>query len=72
MAEGVQMLQWGQTSSVLAMLANANRDPKKKPSPFRPEDFNPWAGRERRRKRAAVKGGIEMLKVFVIDKEKRT
>jgi len=70
MAEGEQMLQWGQTASVLAMLANANRDPKKKPGAFRPEDFNPWAGRERKRKRAAVKGGIEMLKVFV--KEKRT
>ncbi len=70
MAEGEQMLQWGQTSSVLAMLANTNRDAKKKPSPFRPEEFNPWAGRERKRKRAAVKGGIEMLKVFV--KEKRT
>ena len=40
---------WGHTSSVLALIANVNRDPKKS-RPFSPKDFNPHAAR---RKKAA-------------------
>lgn len=32
---------WQHTSAVLATLANIHRDPKKKPRPFRPSDFQP-------------------------------
>ena len=35
---------WAQTSAILAMLANANRDPKKT-KPFSPSDFNPWTAK---------------------------
>ena len=43
MAEAKVKHNWTHTSSVLAMIANVNRDKKKKPSPFKPDDFNPFA-----------------------------
>ena len=36
------------------MIANANRDPKKKPTPFTPDDFNPMARRDRKKEGIAV------------------
>lgn len=32
---------WQQTGMVAATIANVNRDPKKRASPFQPEDFMP-------------------------------
>lgn len=32
---------WMQTGMVAATIANVNRDPKKRPSPYQPEDFMP-------------------------------
>lgn len=46
MAEGRQKEAWGRTSTVLALIANVNRDPKKHRA-FRPDDFNPFAPRRR-------------------------
>ena len=43
MAESRGRDSWAHTSSVLAMIANVNRDPKKG-RVFRPDDFNPYAG----------------------------
>ena len=43
MARGRQKCQWSQTSAVLAVIANANRDTKRRPDPFTPDDFNPFA-----------------------------
>lgn len=34
--------QWWHTSSLLAMTANVNRDPKKTPTPYKPKDFHPY------------------------------
>ena len=57
------------------MLANANRDPKKKSSPFQPADFDPYALMDRRQKGRIAKsddrlpGDISLLKVFVDRKE---
>ena len=45
MAEAKGKHDWGIASSVLALLANAHRDPKKKPTPFSPADFNPYLAR---------------------------
>jgi cytochrome P450 len=47
MAEGRARLEWGQTSQVLCMLYNANRDPKKPAAS--PDDFNPHAPPKRPR-----------------------
>ena len=47
MADGRVRQSWVHTSSVLAMIANVNRDPKKTRA-FRPDDFNPFAARSAR------------------------
>ncbi len=40
MAESRSREEWLHTSSILALLANVNRDPKKTPA-FKPSDFDP-------------------------------
>ncbi len=44
MAEGLGRERWAHTSLICALIANANRDPKKQ-RPFRPDEFNPYAER---------------------------
>ena len=51
MAEGRQKAEWGQTASMLALIANCHRDPKKRQRPFAPDEFMP---RSRPRRRATV------------------
>ncbi|MBI5725922.1 MAG: hypothetical protein HZA50_18325 [Planctomycetes bacterium] len=64
MAEARSRDRWAHTSSLLAMLANVNRDPKKCRA-FRPEDFDPH---ERQKKPLIVKNeGIDILKKVFID-----
>lgn len=46
MAEARQKDNWHHTSSVMALIANVNRDPKKT-RPFRPSDFDPFADKTR-------------------------
>ena len=41
MAEGKAKDAWQHTAAILALIANVNRDPKKK-RPFMPADFNPY------------------------------
>ena len=43
MAESRAEFEWTLLSHALAMTANSMRDPKKKPKPFKPDDFNPYA-----------------------------
>jgi len=45
MAGGRGRAEWSRMSSLMALVANVNRDPKKHRA-FRPRDFNPY---ERRR-----------------------
>ena len=42
MAEARAKERWAHTSSLMALIANAHRDPKKGRA-FRPDDFNPYA-----------------------------
>jgi len=42
MAEARQRDEWSRTSSVMALVANTQRNPKKT-RPFRPGDFDPFA-----------------------------
>ena len=68
MAEARRKDAWDRTSTVLALVANVNRDPKKTRA-FRPKDFNPY---ERRRGSGMpiTKANISVLKkVFVKKKE---
>jgi len=39
--EGHQEDQWWHTASQIAMLANVNRDPKKRKKSYSPSDFHP-------------------------------
>lgn len=56
--------EWQHTSAVLAMLANVHRNPKKKPQPFTPAEFNPLVTE---RKKAQVKTGVRTLKTIFVD-----
>ena len=52
---------WSHTSTLLAMIANVNRDPKKT-SPFKPSDFDPYRTQPSKPARVGRKVGFEMLK----------
>jgi len=41
MSEGNSRAHWAHTSAVLAMIANVNRDAKKRPRAYQPSDFDP-------------------------------
>jgi hypothetical protein len=60
MAEGLGRRRWAHTSLVCALIANANRDPKKG-RPFKPSDFDPYA-RETRRRRTADTQDLSILR----------
>ena len=69
MAEGGDRQRWNHTSQLLALIGNANRDPKKG-RPFRPSDFNPYAEGYGRTGLPITKATIGVLKqVFVERKE---
>lgn len=42
MAEARRSDQWDHTSSILALTANVNRDPKRQSRPFAADDFHPF------------------------------
>ncbi len=56
MAEGRSRDEWARTSSLLAMIANCHRDPKKTRA-FKPADFDPFATPTR-----PIKVGVGVLK----------
>jgi len=64
MAERVQREQWEHTSTVLCMIANVNRDPKKGRA-YKPRDFNPFYASEGGGRVPIRKNTIQMLKAFV-------
>lgn len=37
--QGEQYAAWERTAALMAMIANVNRDPKKKSTPYTPQDF---------------------------------
>jgi hypothetical protein len=62
MAEGRQRVDWSRTSSLMALIANTQRDPKKTRA-FRPSDFDPFI-----QPRPIPKAGVGVLKTVFIDK----
>lgn len=69
MAEARQRDEWARTSSVLALIANTNRDPKKHRA-FKPSDFDPFAATT---PVIRQKVDVSILKeVFINDQSKRT
>ena len=39
-------LLWNHTSSLLSLMANVNRDSRRRPTPYVPNDFHPYASEE--------------------------
>ena len=68
MAEGRAKDQWQYTSSILALIANVNRDPKKSKE-FKPSDFNPTLSTSRPDVIVVNKENVSLLKtMFTGDK----
>lgn len=63
MAEARQKHDWSQTSSLMALIANAHRDPKKH-GPFKPTDFDPTS----RSQSQPLRVDVAVLKDVFIDK----
>ncbi|NLW85663.1 MAG: hypothetical protein GXY38_02185 [Planctomycetes bacterium] len=61
MAEGLGRERWAHTSLVCALIANANRDPKRS-RPFKPSDFDPYARQDRRLRTVADKESLAILR----------
>ncbi len=66
MADATARQRWSHTSAVMALLANVHRDPKKKPSPYKPADFHPLLPRKSERVEVGKQEGFRLLRqVFV-------
>lgn len=66
MAEARQRDEWARTSSLMALIANAHRNPKRSRA-FKPSDFDPLGPR----RHEAPKVGVGILKQVFVDKEQR-
>lgn len=53
MAEGREEREWARTSALLALVANVNRDTKKRPKPYTPDEFNPYSKKNRNRRKGS-------------------
>ncbi|MCX5673931.1 MAG: hypothetical protein NTX87_02885 [Planctomycetota bacterium] len=67
MAEGRGRDEWGRMSSLLALIANVNRDPKRTRA-FKPADFNPYEAR-RRAGIPLTKENFRLLKQVFVDRK---
>lgn len=70
MVDGKQQTTWQHTSTVLAMIANVNRDPKKTAT-FKPDDFNPFAPKNAGTSKVSIKtNNIEALKILLPENQR--
>lgn len=67
--EGKSEDAWNRTALLACLLANANRDPKKRKRPFGVEDFHPH--RKRGPKRGAIKATPQLLAALFCDHGRR-
>jgi len=70
MAEGRGRFEWGRTSSLMALVANAHRDSKRH-RPYRPKDFDPYRCEEPEKPTTKLKD-LSILKAIFVDKERST
>ncbi|MFI4915584.1 MAG: hypothetical protein ACIAS6_03625 [Phycisphaerales bacterium JB060] len=69
MAEARQHDEWSRTSSVMALVANTQRNPKKT-RPFRPSDFDPFA-RAADKRTQIIPAPVSVLKDVFIRNQKQ-
>jgi hypothetical protein len=67
MAEGRGRFEWGRTSSLMALVANAHRDPKRH-RPYRPKDFDPYRCDEPEKPTAKLKD-LSILKAIFVENQ---
>jgi len=65
MLDGKQRHDWSIASSIMAVIANTNRDPKRS-RPIKPSDFDPFA--KQSRSSAPLKVDVSVLKDVFIDR----
>jgi hypothetical protein len=71
MAEARGRDEWGRMASLLSLLANVNRDPKRTRA-FKPADFNPYEARRSGGGIPLTKSNLKLLKkVFVAPAAKK-
>jgi len=66
MVEARQRDNWTHTSAILALTANCNRDPKKRP--LQPDDFNPFVVAKKKNK---ARIDMESMKAMFALKKKK-
>jgi len=64
MAESRTREAWDHTANLLAMMAEINRDRKKRRRPFRPDEFGPFARGRKHRKRVSVDELVDDMMSF--------
>ena len=67
MADEREWQAWQHTAQLSAMIANSQRDPKKKSKPFLPAEFHPLLLAEKKRRVKRRKAPITVLKDVFID-----
>lgn len=67
--EALARERWGHTSTLLALIANCNRDPQRRRRPFEPRDFNPYAHATRKRGVRITAGNIGLLRDLFLKDE---
>jgi hypothetical protein len=55
MAEAKRQHDWNVASTIMALMAEMNRDRKRRRKPFRPDDFNPYVTRKPSPEKVSVK-----------------
>ena len=65
--QGHEYAEWERLSALLCLMANVNRDPKTKRTPYKPTDFfrRPGTGRERRGTALTAAEFRSMKRMFV-------
>lgn len=62
MADGRRRHDWAQSAGLMALIANVNRDRKRRPRPFTPADFSPFSeGKRPLRGVPLTTGNIDQL-----------
>ena len=61
MAEAKRQHDWNVASTIMALMAEMNRDRKRRRKPFRPDDFNPYANQKPIVARGTVEQAAAML-----------
>lgn len=61
MSEAVQVDSWNRTALLCVLLANPNRDTKKRPTPFGIHDFHPFLNRAKGRHKKSASQLLERM-----------